>query len=80
MLIEFNQIPMYNDFCTIYTDEEKINLVRLYRNNLLMASDWTQLPDSSVDKQAWAVYRQELRDYMVTYDPSDLTPVFPQKP
>jgi hypothetical protein len=29
---------------------------------LLQASDWTQLPDVPVDTQAWATYRQALRD------------------
>jgi len=32
------------------------------RNGLLQASDWTQLPDSPVDKSEWATYRQALRD------------------
>lgn len=32
------------------------------RNDLLLASDWTQLPDAPADKQAWADYRQHLRD------------------
>ena len=32
------------------------------RKVLLLESDWTQLPDVSVDKEAWATYRQELRD------------------
>ena len=36
--------------------------VRNKRNDLLAASDWTQLPDSPVDRQAWAVYRQALRN------------------
>lgn len=36
--------------------------VRDERNALLAASDWTQLPDSPVDRQAWSVYRQALRD------------------
>ena len=35
---------------------------REYRNQLLTASDWTQLPDAPVDKAAWAAYRQALRD------------------
>jgi hypothetical protein len=29
---------------------------------LLTQSDWTQLADAPVDKAAWAVYRQALRD------------------
>lgn len=36
--------------------------VKYHRNNLLKESDWTQLPDSKVDKEEWASYRQELRD------------------
>lgn len=35
---------------------------REYRNQLLTASDWTQLPDAPVDREAWAAYRQALRD------------------
>lgn len=36
--------------------------VRVDRNLRLQASDWTQLADAPVDKDAWAVYRQALRD------------------
>lgn len=36
--------------------------IRTQRTNKLIESDWTQLPDSSVDSNAWAVYRQALRD------------------
>lgn len=32
------------------------------RNTLLSESDWTQLHDATVDKAAWAIYRQSLRD------------------
>ena len=32
------------------------------RNTLLAESDWTQVDDAPVDKAAWAVYRQALRD------------------
>lgn len=40
----------------------KPETVREQRNKLLIASDWTQLPDAPVDQTAWAFYRQELRD------------------
>jgi hypothetical protein len=43
------------------TDDQS-SMVRLDRNSRLTACDWTQLPDVSVDVQAWAEYRQELRD------------------
>jgi hypothetical protein len=36
--------------------------VRQQRNELLSACDWTQLPDSPADHEAWATYRQALRD------------------
>jgi hypothetical protein len=36
--------------------------VKTKRNQLLSASDWTQTADAPVDKQAWALYRQALRD------------------
>ena len=35
---------------------------RIKRNQLLMESDWTQVADAPVDAQAWATYRQALRD------------------
>lgn len=37
-------------------------VIRARRDKLLAASDWTQLPDAPVDAEAWAGYRQELRD------------------
>lgn len=43
-------------------DEEQARNVRNDRNGRLSQSDWTQLADSPVDKDAWAVYRQALRD------------------
>jgi hypothetical protein len=36
-----------------------------YRNNRLLASDWTQTldaPFTDEQRQAWATYRQQLRD------------------
>jgi len=35
---------------------------RAQRNDLLAASDWTQVPDAPVGQAAWATYRQALRD------------------
>jgi hypothetical protein len=42
--------------------QDQANTVRTERNQLLAECDWTQLPDAPVDVQAWAVYRQELRN------------------
>jgi hypothetical protein len=44
-----------------YTDQIAVQ-VRNQRNQLLAQSDWTQVADSPVDKVAWALYRQELRN------------------
>ena len=54
-------------------------IVRSQRNALLLASDWTQLPDAPVDQAAWAVYRQELRDVpdQVGFPASVVWPVAP---
>lgn len=37
------------------------------------ASDWTQLANAPVDKTAWAVYRQALRDITEQADPFNIT-------
>ena len=41
--------------------------MREVRNGLLMDSDWTQVADAPVDRQAWATYRQALRDFPATW-------------
>ena len=44
---------------------EKAERLRNTRNTLLAKSDWTQMPDSPLSqeqRQAWADYRQALRD------------------
>lgn len=43
-------------------DVDYLREIRLDRNLLLAKSDWTQLPDAPVNQQAWAEYRQALRD------------------
>ena len=41
---------------------EKAASVRAERNYKLAQTDWTQLADAPVDREAWAAYRQALRD------------------
>lgn len=53
--------------------------VRNLRNALLAESDWTQTNDAPVDQQAWATYRQALRDFPNTWTPSE-TADFPDPP
>lgn len=44
------------------TDDEIAFEIRFTRNRLLLASDWTQLPDvPQTTKDLWAAYRQALR-------------------
>lgn len=54
-------------------------IVREQRNELLASSDWTQLPDVPLPtKEAWAAYRQALRD--VTDQPDPFEIVWPTAP
>ena len=55
--------------------------IRAKRNQLLSECDWTQFNDSplsSAQKELWAKYRQELRDFPETCDINN--PAFPTKP
>ena len=62
------------------SDEIKWNFIRLYRNELLTRSDWTQLGDTpftAEQKDAWTAYRQTLRDLPQDYgNPNDVN--FPE--
>lgn len=57
-----------------------VHEARLRRNKLLSQSDWTQLPDVPLaTKEAWATYRQALRD--ITDQPGyPLNIVWPEPP
>ena len=58
-----NRFREMGDFLPVpLSDQELSNLAREKRNALLFSSDWTQLSDSPVNKQEWAVYREALRD------------------
>ena len=50
----------------------KWGAIRNERNGKLAASDWTQLADAPVDEEAWADYRQALRDITNQADPFDI--------
>lgn len=65
-----------NAALTLQVDKE---LVRQERNVLLLKTDWTQLPDSTANKEAWAAYRQALRD-VPTQSGFPLTVVWPVPP
>jgi len=61
------------------TNDQWLEGCRRHRDLLLAASDWTQLPDAPVDKQAWANYRQALRDFPSTWTPGPIVE-FPDAP
>jgi hypothetical protein len=61
------------------TAEAAWDSIRSVRWGLLVASDWTQLPDVPLaTKEAWATYRQALRD--VTDQPDPFNIVWPVAP
>lgn len=63
------------------TDDTDILTARMrhQRDRLLVASDWTQVADAPVDREAWATYRQALRDFPATWTPAE-TADFPDPP
>jgi len=60
--------------------DSAMTVLRSLRNQLLAACDWTQLADSTADKQAWATYRQSLRDFPATVADARLPYEFPHDP
>ena len=74
MNIDLNLILDSTDNPTIWAAR-----MRHHRDRLLAQSDWTQLPDAPVDRQAWADYRQVLRDFPATWKPGP-TVTFPDTP
>jgi hypothetical protein len=44
------------------SDELYLIRMRYWRDGELSRTDWTQIADAPVDKEAWATYRQALRD------------------
>ena len=46
----------------LVSDEIFLARMRYWRDTELTRTDWTQVADAPVDKEAWATYRQALRD------------------
>lgn len=64
------------------TNDQIKSFVKAWRNQRLLESDWTQLPDvalTSDEAQAWAQYRHELREMLKQNDDPKLI-VFPEPP
>lgn len=54
--------------------------MKVQRNRLLAESDWTQTTDDPTgNAEAWATYRQQLRDFPATWTPGP-TADFPEPP
>jgi hypothetical protein len=69
------------------TRRERLELVRSgarnLRDQLLAATDWTQLPDAPLDdgaRKAWTKYRQELRGWPATIKDPDAELELPAAP
>jgi hypothetical protein len=60
-------------------DDILTSRMRYHRDRLLAASDWAMTSDAPTDKQAWAVYRQALRDFPSTWTAGP-TAEFPDPP
>ena len=60
-------------------DAEQSIIVRNQRTEMLNDCDWTQISDSTADKNAWATYRQALRD-VTTQSGFPWTITWPVKP
>jgi hypothetical protein len=60
--------------------ENQWEQIRVARNQILMESDWTVLPDSPVSAsiEEWKTYRQQLRN--VTSQPNPFEIVWPTQP
>jgi hypothetical protein len=63
------------------TDDTDVLTARMkhQRNILLTQSDWTMHTDAPTDKTAWGAYRQALRNFPATWEPSE-TANFPEPP
>jgi hypothetical protein len=75
--LEDGNTPLPNPDVQPYTWEQALSK----RNAALTASDWTMIPDCTVDQHAWAVYRQILRDIPQTFaglDPQEI--IWPAEP
>lgn len=75
---------LYDNTPTEEEIEGPFEEVRSIRDNLLVDSDWTQLPDAPLneaEKESWRIYRQDLRDITEDVDSDGLLdPIWPTDP
>lgn len=78
-VVDNTAVRKSDDEIDAYEAQKALNRLRQIRNKMLSETDWTQAPDAPVDSQAWATYRQALRDLPDnTEDPRN--PAWPTKP
>jgi hypothetical protein len=68
--------------CDFLGESNQTEQMRAQRDAFLAASDWTQTLDAPLtdeQRQAWATYRQQLRDFPATWTPGP-TANFPDPP
>lgn len=75
-LNEGNEIKPFDSETLV---DEAWATLRARRNAALVESDWTQMLDAPVDREAWAIYRQALRDLTERVD-DPLHAVWPARP
>ena len=63
----------------VVPNEYLVERMRIRRDYLLKDSDWKMISDVPTDKTAWATYRQALRDFPATWQPSEIAN-FPEPP
>lgn len=84
-LVNGAEVPLTDaeaaEFAAADAGESQWQIVRVQRNSLLDASDWTRLDDNGLteaQRAEWATYRQALRDITTQADPANITwPVAP---
>lgn len=76
MIIHLPHVP---ELAAEISDDQWREGMRLHRNRLLAESDWAMAADAPTNKEAWAAYRQALRDFPATWVPSEEAD-FPEPP
>lgn len=77
-----NAQDVFATFPQVLSLEQKWNLVKARRREMLAECDWAQIPDAPLtleEKAAWSDYRQALRDIPQIYDDPDAV-IFPDLP
>jgi hypothetical protein len=85
MIPEYMQSPRSIAPAKMPQEDEKVTRMRLFRerrNQKLAETDWTQMPDAPLtpeQKEAWAAYRQALRNVPATVNAAGWV-TWPTKP